>query len=148
MGGVSLYLRKKIKPVNQYQVWVVSGHSHADGFLDDDILGVYESLGNRGASEVIIENNTIGSGVGSGYARVRLNVSKKIYQPYNQFHNNWLGVGQGLGVTSAVLVAEIEECRPDLDIYNGTSVVINRTEIAVNDIKIVTATSGLRIIVT
>jgi hypothetical protein len=143
-----LYLRKKIKPVNQYQVWVQSGTSVVlsgfmdEGFLNDDILGIWESLGNRCANEIFIDNP------GSGTAIVRFNVSKKLYRPYNEFHNNFVGRGQGLATTSSVLVAEIEELRPDLQIEGNTSISIGKKELSIYDLKVVNTSSGLRIIVT
>lgn len=130
-------LRKKIKPVNQYQVWVHSGFA-TDGFLDDDILAISDSLGHRAAHSVTIENRA------GGTATVRLNVVKKLFRQHNEFHNN---IFKDLG-TSAVLVGEVEETRPDIELADGVTMTFSGSEIAISDVKVVVATSGLRIIAT
>ena len=132
---MSLY--KKIKPVSDYQVWVYSGYA-SDGFLDGDILAVSESLGHRAARSVTIENRAGGTAV------VRFNVVQKLYKP-NQFFNP---IFKELTSVAPIEVGEVELVKPDIELADGVSMNFPHTEIAVSDIKVVTVTSGLRIIVT
>jgi len=147
---------KNILQVRDYQVWTSAN------MVDGDILGVYESLGRRCADTVTLES-------AGGASRVRFNVARTTYReqgavysgtyhgnspngPWSQalfhnVHNNFAGLGAG-GSRSPELVYEHEDDQqPDIIVANGTTQTWTRTEIAVNDIKIVNA-SGLRVTVT
>lgn len=128
-------LSKNIKPIAEYQQWSASDVSNGD------ILGVFESLGNREAHSVTVES--IG-----GASTIRFNVSKKIHRPHSQLHESWVGLGQGGTRRSGVLVDEIKETKPDIVIEANSTQTWLAMEICVHDIEIVTKSAGLKITVT
>jgi hypothetical protein len=123
---------KNVLPVANYQVWTSANSS------EGDILGVYESLGGRGAKSVTLES------VG-GASRVRFNVVRQVYKEHGPMHNSWLGPVPG---HSPLLMGEHEDTLAgDVVVGDGALRTIPASELAVRDIKIVNA-SGLRITVT
>lgn len=124
---------KNILPVANYQVWTSA--NSAEG----DILGVFESLGNRGAKSVTIES------VG-GASKVRFNVVKQIYKEHGPDHNPWFL--HGIHKPSPLVVSEYEDTTAgDIVVGDGVSRTFMAKEITVSDVKIVNA-SGLRVTAT
>lgn len=132
---------KKLKPRAPYQQWTPSGISNPTGMSTGDILGVYESLGNRAAKSVLVE--AIG-----GDAVIRFNVSHDVYQTYSETHQSWVGLGMGSNRSSPLILDTIEVPQPDIHISVGASITWTIDDMAINDIKIVDMPSGLRITVT
>lgn len=129
---------KKLKPVAPYQQWTPSGLSNPTGFSNGDILGVYESLGNRCAKSVLVE--AIG-----GDAFIRFNVCQEIHGVYGEMHESWVGLGMGSNRRAPLLLDTVELDRPTIQITVGTSISWTIDDMAINDIKIVSMPSGLRI---
>jgi hypothetical protein len=127
-------LTKNIKRVSQYHQWSASEMSNGD------ILGVWESLGNREAHTVTVESL-------GGASTIRLNVSKKIYKEWGEA-DQWAGMGQGLPRPIPRLVTEIEEMKDDIVIEDASTQTWTADEIRVKDIKIVSKSTGLKITVT
>jgi len=129
---------------NEYLVWDNTNTSNGD------ILGVYESLGNRTPNSVTITSS------GSD-THIKLNVAEKIYQS----HAEVSGV-QGLRAnasffgpdaafhTSPYRIDEIDnsDTTPTLTIYAGETHIYSSTEVGIMDIKIETLAPLTRIIVT
>lgn len=128
-------LSKNIKPVAEYQQWSAADMSNGD------ILGVFESLGNREAHSVTIESL-------GGASTVQFNTTTKIHKPIGKFHNSWIGLGQGSNRSSGVLLDEIQEEKPDVVIEENSTHTWLAMEICVKDILIVTKSTGLKITVT
>jgi len=122
---------KNILPIADYQVWTSA--NCAEG----DILGIYESLGGRGAKSVRIEST-------GGISTVRFNVVKQIYKEHDALHNPVFAPAPN---PSPLLVAEIEEAAPDVVVGSNSYLEWSASELSVRDVKVVTS-SGLRVIVT
>ena len=127
-------LTKNIKFANSYQQW------NPGEWAEGDILGIYESLGNRAANKVVVES--IG-----GESTIRLNVSENVYRQAGTMYEDWVGLGQGGNRPLPLLVAEVEVPRPDIHIESGATFSLSLGNIAIKDLKIVSAASGLRVIV-
>jgi hypothetical protein len=110
--------------------------------VSGDILGVYESLGNRSAHSITLDNTG-----GGGDSSVQFNVVKKIYAQYSS-SDQAFGMGQGLLRPKPVLVKEIEQTRDSITISADSIQTWDRSELEVVDIKLITIASGLKIIVT
>lgn len=126
-------LTKNLKPVAEYQQWDPGDISNGD------ILGVYESLGGRGANSVTLESLT-------GVSVVRFNVSKKIYG-YNDVTNSGSWLTYSTPHPRPLLIDEIQETKPSIDIASGSTRTWVASEITITDIEVVT-NSGLRVTVT
>ena len=141
---------KNILSVREYQVWTSANMSKGD------VLGVYESLGNRVADTVTLESN-------SGDSTIRFNVVKPIYRNHGSLfsgvadsagrtyadstvHNAWTVAG--VLRPSPLKVTELEDTgMANIVVQNGTAQTWTAAEIGIRDIKVVLA-SGLRITVT
>lgn len=133
---------KKLKPVYTYQQWIPSGISEPLGIRAGDIIGVKESLGNRSARSITVE--AIG-----GDAVIRFNVCTEIHAAYGEMHESWVGLGQGTARgPSPLLLDTIEESRPDIHLTTGTTTKWTINDIGIDDIKIVSCGSGIRITAT
>ena len=127
-------LTKNTKPVNEYQVWIASD------ITNGDILGIYESLGNRLARTVTIES--LGGGT-----TIRFNVSEKIYST-QAGNNDW--VPYAGFYKRPYLINEIEHTwKPEIEIAaNDIQTWSLDDEMEIRDIKIITKAPSLRITVT
>ena len=135
---------KNILSRNEYLVWDNSN------MVTGDILGVYESLGNREANSVTITAS--GSDVS-----IKFNVAEKVYQTHESVSgvNNIFGNAGLLGAdaaffTSPVPVDELDNSAttPALTIFNGETHQYTKAEMGIRDIKIETLAPSTRIIVT
>jgi hypothetical protein len=127
-------LTKLIKPVAEYQQWQASDLSNGD------IIDVYKSLGNRPAHSITIESL-------SGASTIRFNVGKKIYRQWGP-NDPYVGSGMGANRPCPIMVAEIEEAKPDVIIEEASTQTWIAQELTVYDIKIISKSSGLKITVT
>ena len=125
---------KNILPVSGYQVWTSANASNGD------ILGVYESLGQRGAKSVVVEAS--GADV-----TVRFNVAKQVYKEHGPDHNAW--IPDGGHKASPLIVSEYEDAFvADIVVAAGTSKEWLSRDITVGDIKVVAGAANARITVT
>jgi hypothetical protein len=128
---VATTLTKNIKtPKQRYQVWNTSD------FSVGEILGIKESLG-RSAKSVVFES--IG-----GESIVRFNVSHKIYKNHKSVDQRSMGANAAF-FPSPQFAGEVEENRPDFTIETGDVQIWDKFPI--DDIKIITKSTGLRITV-
>jgi hypothetical protein len=128
-------LTKNTKPVNDYQQW--TGYTVTDG----DILDFYTSLGNRYPNSVTLES------IGGG-SIIRLNVAHSIFRNPGPQYEDWIGLGQGANRPLPLLINEIELPKPDITIDAGTTMSWSISDMAIKDMKIVAAASGIRITIT
>lgn len=129
-------ITKNILPTAEYHCWTASG------LVSGDILGVYESLGNRPAHSVTLDNTG-----GGGDSVVKFNVVKKVYAQYSS-SDQAFGMGQGLLRPKPVLVREVKETKDNITISADSIQTWDKSELEVVDIELVTIASGLKIIVT
>jgi len=123
-------LTKNTKDKAQYQQWVPAE------LTNDDILGITESLGHP-ASHVTIES--IG-----GSSIIRFNVGRKIFKSQEAAGNNW--IPDAAFHRSPIEADEIEDISvPNIIIESGNSQTW--TEFPVDDIKIISKSTGLKITV-
>ena len=127
---------KNILPVADYHCWTASG------LVSGNILGVYESLGNRPAHSVTIDNTG-----GGGDSVVQFNVVKKVYGQYSS-SDQAFGMGQGLLRPRPVLIREVEQTMDNITISADSIQTWDKSELEVVDIKMITIASGLKLIVT
>lgn len=122
-------LTKKTKLAADYHVW------EATELADGDIIDICASLGNRPANQLTIKN----PGADITY---KLNVVHKVYQNQS-VQNNWMphaGFWE-----NPILVDEVEYDKDEIVIASGETHFYNN-EIAIEDIKLITISSGLLII--
>lgn len=119
-------LTKKTKPSADYHIW------QATELVDNDIIDVYTSLGNRPANQVTINS-------ANGNTVYKLNVAHKIYQNQS-VQNPWIPFGASFN--NPVLIDEIEQTKDSITISSG-EIHIYDNDLAIEDIKIVTLGSGL-----
>lgn len=122
---------RNLKPTNSYQQWA------AADLTVGDVLGIYESLGNRSARSITIESL-------GGISIVRFNVIKKLFKNQESVGNSYMS--EAAAIKSAVLVGEVIEEQPNITMEAG-GIYMWKNEIAVNDIQIIVKSSGLRITV-
>lgn len=127
-------LTKQVKARAEYQQW--SAAELVNGY----ILDVFTSLGNRPAHSVTIES--IG-----GSSTIRFNVAKKIYREWGP-NDPYVGGGFGAHRPCPIMVAEVEETKPDIIVETGSTQVWTIQELVIYDIKIVSKSSGLKITIT
>ena len=128
-------ITKVTKPVADYHCWTASGLNTGD------ILGLYESLGNRSPHSVTIDCTG-----GGGDSSVKFNVVKKIYAQYSETDQTF-GMGQGLLRPRPILVREIKENKDSITISADSIQTWSRSELEINDIELLTIASGIKIIV-
>jgi hypothetical protein len=134
--SVTVLITRNLKPVATYHQWLPGD------ITQGDVLGVFESLGNRAARSVTIES--IG-----GESQIRFNVIEKVFKAYNQHHQPWIGLGQGLGKKSSPLLLRENKIETDLIVIpSDTAQEWLLKEIQIRDIEVVLKSSGLRITVT
>ena len=125
---------KNILPVAGYQVWTSAKAS------DGDVLGVYESLGQRGAKSVTVAAS--GADV-----TVRFNVVKQITKDHGADHNPWFL--HGIHKSSPLVVSEYEDAAAhDVVVAADTSLVLSAQDLTVSDIKVVAGIANARITAT
>lgn len=124
-------LTKVVKPVADYHTWVSSGVSNGD------ILDLHTSHGGRNPRSVTIDSF-------GGPTTIRFNVSKKIYADYKAIDAYVASYKQ-----KPVLVDEIEEVKDDIIIEENISRTwTSRNSIIINDIKIISKSTGMVITTT
>jgi len=126
-------ITKNLKPVAGYQQWDPGDISNGD------VLGVFESLGGRAANSVTLESL-------SGSSAVRFNVVRQIYQ-YNSPTNSGSWSTFSSPHPRPLLIGEIQEVKPTIDIDLGGVQTWTSQELSIKDIEVVTS-SGLRVTVT
>lgn len=132
-------LFKNTLPVSNVQQWTTPSGLHGiagSGIHTNDIIDILGSLGHP-AKLVVVDSP------GSD-TTLRLNVVQRIYRQYN---NTDPQVGNGMGSvrSSATFVGEAEIVRPNIVITANTVQTWNASDMVINDIKIITAPSGLLI---
>lgn len=116
-----------------YQVWTSANCS------DNDILGVYETLGQRSARSVAVTAS--GADV-----IVRFNVVREVYKEHGQDHNSWMPYSHK---PSPLKVAEFEDDQvPNIVVAAGTTRTWQQVDLTVKDIKVVSGSTNVQIEVT
>lgn len=135
---------KLTKPPRNYHTW-----NQTEVTASGQIIGVYESLGNRPASSVTI----ITSGID---AVVKFNVCQKVYQSHatvsgtDNRRSNAALIGPDAPFYVCPQMIDEVDMADSLDpiyITGGTTQQWNRTELAISDIKFLQIATSMTVIV-
>ena len=128
-------LTKVTKLVRDYHVW------DASEVVAGDIIDIKTSLGGRAANSVTIESPTLDT-------VVKFNVAKKVFKEFGPNYQGGVGYIDGFVRPQAKEVAEVEDtAKESVVVRAGTAKKWTREELAILDIKIVSLSPDVKIIV-